>query len=91
MPIHITVSAYLRRHTQGQAAVEVSGSTVRTAIDDLISMFPEVHRYLFHPGDDSQVRRFMHVYLNGREVRSSNELAAPISSGDELVLIPDVA
>jgi molybdopterin converting factor small subunit len=91
MPVAITISKYLRGHTAGQAVAEVHGTTVRAALEDLFTQYPALWRCVFGGEDVEQVRRFMHVYCNGRGVRSSSELTRPVQDGDELILIPDVA
>jgi molybdopterin converting factor small subunit len=78
----------MRQHTDGQAVVEVSGSTVQGALDALGSKFPALTQRLF---DNGQVRRFINLYLNDEDVRYLDNLATPVKDGDELSIIPAVA
>jgi molybdopterin converting factor small subunit len=90
MAIHVTISKYLRHYTGGQAIAEVSGRTVKAALEDLFSHFPDMRRCMFQGDDETQIRRFMHVYRNGQEVCAA-DLAKGVDDGDELILIPEVA
>ena len=89
--VHITVSKFLRPHTAGTATAEVHASTVREALEAFFHQFPEMRSRILLANDDREVRRFVHVYLNGKEVRSPSELDRHINGGDELILNPDVA
>jgi molybdopterin converting factor small subunit len=89
--IHITISDFLRHHTNGCATVDVGGNTACAALEELCGKFPDLRQCLFRPDDPTQVRRFMHVYVNNQERRSAADLARAIADGDEIILIPDVA
>jgi len=78
----------MRQHTQGQAIVEVSGSTVQGALHDLGTRHKDITAKLF---DNGQVRRFVNVYLNNEDIRYLDNLATPVKDGDELSIIPAVA
>lgn len=88
MPVRIQIPTPMRQHTQGQATVEVAGSTVKAALDDLGRLHPAIVSRLFENG---QVRRFVNVYLNDEDVRYLENLATPVKDGDELSIIPAVA
>jgi MoaD family protein len=78
----------MRQHTEGQAAVEVSGNTVKAVLDALGAKYPALTQRIFENG---QVRRFVNLYLNDEDVRYLDNLATPVKNGDELAIIPAVA
>ena len=88
MSIRVHIPTPMRQHTQGQAVVEVSGSTVQAALDDLGKKYDGVSQRVFENG---QVRRFVNVYLNDEDIRYLDNLATPVKDGDELAIIPAVA
>ncbi len=88
MAIRIQIPTPMRQHTQGQATVEVLGTTVQTALDDLGRKFPGVTARIFENG---QVRRFVNIYLNDEDIRYLDNLATAVKDGDELSVIPAVA
>ena len=88
MSVRVHIPTPMRQHTQGQGVVEVSGSTVQGALDDLGKKFDGITQRVFENG---QVRRFVNVYLNDEDIRYLDNLATPVKDGDELSIIPAVA
>jgi len=88
MSIRIHIPTPMRQHTQGQGVVEVSGSTVQSALDDLGKKYDGITQRVFENG---QIRRFVNVYLNDEDIRYLDNLTTPVKDGDELSIIPAVA
>lgn len=88
MAVSIHIPTPMRQHTEGQAVVQASGSTVQAALEDLGRKFPGVHQRIFENG---QVRRFINVYLNDEDIRYLDNLSTAVKDGDELSIIPAVA
>ncbi len=88
MKIHIPTP--LRTYTGGKDTVDVAGSTVAAALDQLAKDYPELRTHLFTP--EGKLRSFVNVYFNDEDVRylpSKEETA--VSDGDELTIIPSIA
>ncbi|HLN31610.1 MAG TPA: ubiquitin-like small modifier protein 1 [Gemmataceae bacterium] len=88
MAIRIHIPTPMRQHTENQAVVDVGGTTVQGALEDLGRKFPAVTQRIFENG---QVRRFVNVYLNDEDIRYLENLATAVKDGDELSIIPAVA
>jgi MoaD family protein len=88
MPVHVQIPTPMRQHTEGQAVVEASGTTVQAVLDDLGRKYPGITQRLF---DNGQVRRFVNVYLNDEDIRYLDNLTTAVNDGDELSIIPAVA
>ena len=88
MSIRIQIPTPMRQHTQNKAVVEVSGGTVKAALEDLGRQHPEVNARIFENG---QVRRFVNIYLNDEDIRYLDNLNSAVKDGDELAIIPAVA
>jgi molybdopterin synthase sulfur carrier subunit len=88
MAIRIHIPTPMRQHTEGQAVVEATGTTVKTALDNLAQRYPAIVQRLF---DNGQVRRFVNVYLNDEDIRYLDNLDTAVKDGDELSIIPAVA
>ena len=88
MPVHVQIPTPMRQHTEGQAVVEASGTTVQAVLDDLGRQCPGISQRLF---DNGQVRRFVNVYLNDEDIRYLDNLGTAVKDGDELSIIPAVA
>ncbi len=88
MAVRIHIPTPMRQHTDNQAVVEATGTTVKALLDNLAQKFPGIAQRLLENG---QVRRYVNVYLNDEDIRYLDNLATPVKDGDELSIIPAVA
>ncbi|HXP20146.1 MAG TPA: MoaD/ThiS family protein [Streptosporangiaceae bacterium] len=88
MAIEVRIPAILRGLTGGEKSVEGSGETLDALIADLDSRHVGLRDRLV---DDAGLRRFVNVYLNDEDVRFLGGLAAPVSDGDTVTVLPAVA
>jgi molybdopterin synthase sulfur carrier subunit len=87
--ITVLIPTPLRRFTDGQAKVGVSGATVADALADLNGRYPGIGERLLD--DDGQIRRFVNVFVNGRNVRDAAGSQTSLNPGDEMGIIPAMA
>jgi MoaD family protein len=88
MAIEVRIPTILRTYTGGEKAVDASGATLSALIDDLEANHPGIKGRLIEAGD---LRRFVNIYVNDEDVRFLGGLEAPISDGDQVVVLPAVA
>ncbi len=88
MAIRVHIPTPMRQHTEGQAVVDLTGTTVQSVLEELGRKYPAITQRLF---DGAQVRRFVNVYLNDEDIRYLDNLATPVKDNDELSIIPAVA
>ena len=81
MGVKINIHQNLRHLTKDLSTVEVNGKTVGECLNDLISQFPSIRRYIFDK--DNRLLNYVDVYVN-LESSYPLELARPVSDGDEL-------
>jgi len=79
----------LRSLSGGEATVTVDASDLRSAIDQLDARFPGFRGRLLD--DDGQPRQFVNLFLNDEDVRLGRGLDAPVTSTDEIAIVPAVA
>ena len=92
MAIEVRIPTILRTYTGGEKAVEASGDTLTALIDDLEGSHPGIKDRLVETKDGSvDLRRFVNVYVNDEDVRFIGGLEAPLSDGDQVVVLPAVA
>ena len=73
-----------------QPVVVSTGSTTLGAlVDDLDSKHPGLKGRLVT--DEGKLHRFVNVYVNDEDVRFIGGLEAPLSDGDQVVVLPAVA
>lgn len=87
--IKVRIPTVLRKHTNGEASVEVSGSTIRELIDDLGSRYPEFKGQVV--GEDGNLHRFINVYANDEDVRYLDGMDTKVGDGDVVSILPAVA
>jgi molybdopterin synthase sulfur carrier subunit len=88
MPVEVRIPTILRTYTGGEKAVDATGSSLSALIDDLEANHPGLKDHLVENGD---LRRFVNVYVNDEDVRFIGGLEAPVSEGDQVVVLPAVA
>jgi molybdopterin synthase sulfur carrier subunit len=90
MPITVKIPAPLRPLTQNQAEVALeSAATVGAAVEELSRRFPGLREKLLD--DKGALRRYINLFRNDTDVRSAGGLAATLSEGDRLSVVPAIA
>ena len=87
--ITVLIPTPLRRFTDGESRVSISGGDVGEVFDALEARYPGIGERL--RDDSGQIRRFVNVFVNGRNVRDAEGIATRLSPGDELGIIPAMA
>jgi sulfur-carrier protein len=88
MPDEVRIPTILRTYTGGEKAVNGEGPTLAALIDDLEARHGGIKGRLI---EGSDLRRFVNVYVNDEDVRFLGGLEAPVSDGDQVVVLPAVA
>lgn len=89
MSVTIQIPTPLRRFTEENGEVQVDGSTVGEALNDLTTRHPTLRRHLYT--DDGALRSFVNIFLNDEDVRHLQAQGTPLSAGDTLTIIPSIA
>jgi sulfur-carrier protein len=84
----VRIPPVLRENTGGSRSVDVSGSTVAEALDDLFAKHPALRDRVTEEGELS---RFINVYVNDRDVRYRDGLETAVESDDTIILLPAMA
>ena len=87
--ITVLIPTPLRRFTGGEGKVAVAGSSVAEVLDALDAAHPGIGERL--RDDSGQLRRFVNVFVNGKNVRDGPGIDTLVSAGDEVGIIPAMA
>jgi len=87
--ITLRIPTPLRPYAEGQTEVNVKGSTVGEALNDLVLQFPALKKHLFNDGDE--LRPFVNLFLGDENVRHIQGVDTPLKEGDKLMIIPSIA
>jgi sulfur-carrier protein len=84
----VRIPPTLRDQTDGEAAVEARGATVREVLDDVAGRFPALEARIFSDGD---LAGYVNVYADGEDVRTRNGLETEVSESSTVILLPAMA
>lgn len=84
----IKIPTPLRGYTNGEAVVQVSGTTVQDILDDLTAQHPDLRNHIF---DGDKLRSFVNVFIGQEDTRFRDGLETPVDENDELRIIPSIA
>lgn len=96
MGVRIKIPMPLRLYTKGQKEVEVEGSTILEALQELEKRYPEISNNLYDK--ETYQPKFM-IYLNDHDTRIMNQkegryeidVNRPVKNGDRINIIPPIA
>lgn len=87
--IEVEIPTALRPQVNDQEKVEVSGETVGDLLGKLKADYPEFGAKLFKT--DTELNRFVNVYVNDEDIRFLDNLDTAIKAGDDVAIIPAIA
>src|SRR5256885_16502339 len=85
----VRIPTPLRKLTNNEEVVEVDGATIGDAITELQSRYPGIKERLVD--DKGEVRRFVNVYVNEKDIQFLQNQATPLKDGNEVSIIPAIA
>ena len=85
--VNITFYGALKK-TIGEKTVNVEGSTLKEAIGTLIARCKELNDKLYD--EKGKPRRFVNIYVNGKDIRFLSRLDTELNEGDKVSIIPAV-
>jgi MoaD family protein len=88
MSITVSLPTILRTYAKDQRRVQGQGATLGLLIDDLELSYPGLKDRIV---EDGGIRRYVNVYINSEDVRFLQGIDSPLSSGDEVDILPAVA
>jgi molybdopterin converting factor small subunit len=88
MAIEVRIPTILRTYTEGQKAVDGTGTTLDELFTDLDSRHAGLRDRVV---DGGELRRFVNVYLNDEDVRFLDGIATKVADGDSVTILPAVA
>jgi molybdopterin synthase sulfur carrier subunit len=89
MSVQVLIPTPLQVHTNNQASVNVEASNVGELVNTLEETFPGVRGRL--RDETGKLRRFLNFYVNSEDIRFLDNEATPLTSGDEVSIVPAVA
>jgi molybdopterin converting factor small subunit len=88
MPI-LRIPSPLRPYAEGRSEIEVQGRNVDEVLNHAVQQHPNLKKHLY--SDKGDLRPFVHVFLNGDDIRQLAGLYTPLEKNDTLKIIPSIA
>jgi sulfur-carrier protein len=79
----------LRQYSGGASAAEVPAGSLAAVLDAVDARFPRLVGRV--RDEQGELRRFVNVYVDGVDARTSGGLATPVAEGAEVLILPSVA
>ncbi len=90
--ITVEIPTALRPQVGDQATVDVAASQHATVGDLLATLrgdYPDFGAKLYKT--DTELNRFINVYVNDEDIRFMENLATPVKTGDQIAIVPAIA
>ena len=85
----VRIPTPLRKHTDGEALVEVPASDVRGVIKELDAKHPGLGARILD--EEGELRRFVNVFVRDEDVRFQDGLETEVGESDTVSIVPAVA
>jgi molybdopterin synthase sulfur carrier subunit len=85
----VKIPNVLRSHTNGEASISASGSTIGEVFAHLVATYPSIKANLI--GDDGGLHKFVNVYVNDDDIRFLDQLETKVGDSDVISILPAVA
>jgi len=72
-----------------EKTVEVNCSTLKDVINELTAKYGEQFKNKIYD-EKGKIRRFINIYVNGKDIRFLNHLNTELKDGDDISIIPAV-
>jgi len=85
----VNIPVALRQYTQNQSDLQVDASTVQETLQKLDGLFPGLKAFIL--SESSELRRYVNVFVNGKDIRSGDGMMTRLKEGDQVRIVPAVA
>lgn len=88
MPVTVSIPTIMRTLTGGEKRVQAEGATLAALIDDLEANHTGLKERLLK---DGKLNRYVNIYIDDEDVRFTGGLAAEVTDGGTVTILPAVA
>jgi adenylyltransferase/sulfurtransferase len=85
----ILIPTALRQFTEQNHSVEVPGTTVAEALNELALRYPNIKKNLFT--DQGKLRSFVNVYVNDEDIRYLDKVDTKLEGSEKVSIVPSIA
>ena len=85
----IIIPTPLRKFTNQKTRLEVDGSNVKEAIEELAVNFPDLKKHLID--ENGQLRTFVNIFVGDNDIRDLQKGETKVSADSVVSIIPAIA
>lgn len=85
----IIIPTPLRKFTNNQAKIQVSGNTVIETIQDLKNSHPDIIEHLLN--NDLSLKGFIRIYIGDEDINQHEGIDTKVNEKDVISIIPAIA
>ena len=89
MSVSVLIPSALRAFTDRQSEIEAEGATVGEALAHVAAQYPDLKHQIYE--DDTKLRGFVNVFVDGTNIKKLNGLETPVNSGATVMIVPAIA
>lgn len=89
MSVQVRIPTPLRRFTGGAEEVSAEGATISALVNDIEQNHPGIKERICD--EQGNIRRFVNIFVNGDDIRFSDNLETVLKDGDEVSIVPAIA
>lgn len=82
--------SHFTKFTRGEKEAEIVGTNVSQVIDGLVLRYGDTFRTRLL-GNNGGLKEFVHVFLNGKDIRLIGNFGAATLPDDQLLFVPAIA
>lgn len=85
----VIIPTPLRKFTNNTSKVRVSAATIREAVENVGTEFPDIKKYLLD--EHGYIRAFVNVFLGSDDIRDLQEENTPVGDDSVVSIVPAIA
>ena len=89
MSVSVLIPSALRAFVDRQSEIEAEGATVGEALAQVAAQYPDLKHQIYE--DDTKLRGFVNVFVDGTNIKKLNGLDTPVNSGATVMIVPAIA
>ena len=89
MSVSVLIPSALRAFVDRQSEIEAEGATVGEVLARVAAQYPDLKHQIYE--DDTKLRGFVNVFVDGTNIKKLNGLETPVGSGATVMIVPAIA
>ncbi|MDW7695099.1 MoaD/ThiS family protein [Flammeovirgaceae bacterium SG7u.111] len=85
----IIIPTPLRKYTENQGTIEVSGENISAIVEDLAAQFPGIRQHIYD--GEGNIRKFLRIYVGDEDIKALDNEHTAVAESATVSIIPAIA